>query len=173
MHINSGPQNRWFYALTQGTGSFSGIGMTKAARISYYALTNILMSSAQYSDSKEATITAAKILYGECSAEHKATVSAWNFVDMPASYNCTLDLVEFDTEDIELYPNPASSIITIKVPVNLDQLMTIFDLNGKLVKQVESNQLNFQVDLSSLDKGVYLAHFLMKGQDLVKRIVLQ
>ncbi|WP_043023797.1 T9SS type A sorting domain-containing protein [Fluviicola taffensis] len=72
-----------------------------------------------------------------------------------------------------MYPNPTSSIITIKVPVNLNQPITIFDLNGKLVKQVESNQLNFQVDLSSLDKGVYLAHFLIEGQDLVKRIVIQ
>jgi Zn-dependent metalloprotease len=174
VHINSGVQNRWFAALTDGTGFFSGIGMTKAARISYYALTNILMNSAQYSDSKEATITAAKILYGECSAEHKATVSAWNHVGIFASYNCTLGLVEFDKEDIELYPNPTSSIITIKLPANLNQPMTIFDVNGKLVKQVEStNQLNFHVDLSSLDKGVYLAHFLIEGQDLVKRIVIQ
>lgn len=173
VHINSGVQNRWFYALTSGTGSFSGIGMTKAANISYYALTNILMSSAQYSDSKEATITAAKILYGECSAEHKATVNAWNYVGLYASYNCTLGVDEFDTEDIELYPNPTSSIINIKVPVSLNQPLTIFDLNGKLVKQIESNQLNFQVDLSSLDKGVYLAHFLIEGQDLIKRIVIQ
>ena len=32
---------------------------------------------------------------------------------------------------------------------------------------------NFQVDLSSLDIGVYLAHFMVKGQDLVKRIILR
>jgi bacillolysin len=176
VHINSGVQNRWFFALTEGAPAnppFPGIGMTKAARIAYYALTNILMSSAQYTDSKEATITAAIILYGECSAEHKATVNAWNFADMPASYNCTLGVDEFDKEDIEIYPNPTSSIIKIKVPANLNQPLTIFDLNGKLIKQVESNQLNFEVDLSSLNKGVYLAHFLIEGQELIKRIVIQ
>lgn len=177
VHINSGVQNRWFMALTEGSVAFpyiQGIGMTKASRITYYALTNILMSSAQYTDSREATITAAKILYGECSTEHKQTVDAWNYVAMPASYNCpSLGVDEFDIEDIELYPNPTSSSITIKIPVNLNQPMTIFDLNGKLIKQVESNQLNFQVNLSSLDKGVYLAHFFIEGLDLIKRIVIQ
>ena len=174
IHINSSVQNRWFYALTAGTSSFSGIGMTKAARIAYYALTNVLMSSAQFEDSREATIQAAIILFGECSPEHKATVKAWQYVNIFASYNCTLEVDDFyDSEDIELYPNPTSSIVNIQLPKSLDNEITIFDINGKLIQKFDTNQLYFEMDLSSLNKGVYLAHFTINGQDLVKRIVIQ
>src|SRR5690554_259192 len=70
VHTNSGVQNYWFYLLSEGgngqndNGDYyyivQGIGKEKASRIAYKALTSILQNSSQYSDAREATITAAK-----------------------------------------------------------------------------------------------------------------
>jgi Zn-dependent metalloprotease len=177
VHINSGVQNKWFQALTSGetNPSVSGIGMTKAARIAYYALTSILMSSSQYSDSKEATIAAAIILYGECSQEHKSTVEAWNHVGLNASYNCTTNSTNNIDENIEvfIYPNPASNSIFLELPKIAKSPIQIFDLNGRLINEITSLNLNFQIDISHLEAGVYLINFDFDGQTKVKQIIVE
>lgn len=177
VHVNSGVQNKWFQALTNGetSPSVQGIGMTKATRITYYALTSILMSSSQYYDSKNATIQAAIQLYGECSQEHKSTVAAWNHVGIYASDNCFTSSVDeiVDMNDVLVYPNPVSSTLFIELPQESESPIQIFDINGKLVKQLESTELYFQTDISNLENGVYLLHFDFKGQKIVKRIIVQ
>lgn len=177
VHINSGVQNKWFQALSAGETSpnVTGIGMTKAARIAYYALTSILMSSSQYSDSKQATITASIILFGECSQEHKSTVDAWNHVGIYASYNCAVTAVDeiIDNNEVLVYPNPTSSTLFVELPKVSESPIQIFDINGKLVKKIESNDLHFQTDISNLENGVYLLHVDFNGQQIVKRIIVQ
>lgn len=175
VHINSGVQNKWFYILSNGNQYTQAIGMNKAAQISYYALTSLLMGSSQYSDSKEATITAAKILFGECSNEHKSTVNAWNSVGIYASYNCAPVSVDeiINVNTVLVYPNPANSYLTIELPQVVESPVQIFDINGKLVQEIESNELYFQTDVSLLQNGVYLLHFNFNGQQVVKRIIIQ
>jgi len=177
VHINSGVQNKWFQALTSGetSPSVTGIGMTKAAKIAYYALTSILMSSSQYSDSKEATITAAIILYGECSQEHKSTVDAWNHVGVNASYNCTTNSTNNIDENIEvfIYPNPANKSIYIELSKISKSPIQIFDINGRLINEIKSLDLNFQIDVSHLQAGVYLFNFDFDGQTKIKQIIVE
>lgn len=177
VHINSGVQNKWFQALSAGetTPFVSGIGMTKAAKIAYYALTSILMSSSQYSDSKEATITSAIILYGECSQEHKSTVDAWNHVGVNASYNCSTSSINNldDNIDVFIYPNPASKSIYIELPKISKSPIQIFDINGGLINEIKSLDLNFQIDISHLKVGVYLINFNFDGQTKVKQIIVE
>jgi bacillolysin len=177
LHINSGVQNKWFQALSAGETSptVQGIGMTKAAQIAYYALTSILMNSSQYSDSKQATITASILLFGECSQEHKSTVNAWNYVGIYASYNCTVTSIDeiVDVNDVLVYPNPASSTLYLELPQVSENPIQIFDINGKLVKTIESTDLYFQTNISNLENGVYLLYFNFNGQQIVKRIIVQ
>ncbi len=177
VHLNSGVQNKWFQALSAGESSptVQGIGMTKAARIAYYALTSILMNSSQYTDSKQATITASIILYGECSQEHKSTVDAWNHVGNYASYNCAVTSVNeiVDNNEVFVYPNPTSSTLFVELPKVSESPIQIFDINGKKVKELKNNELYFQIDISNLENGVYLLHFDFKGQQIVKRIIVQ
>ena len=177
VHINSGVQNKWFQALSAGeTGpTVTGIGITKAARIAYYAVTSILMNSSQYTDAKQATITASIILFGECSQEHKSTVDAWNHVGIYASYNCAVTSVSeiVDNNEVLVYPNPTSSTLFVELPKVSESPIQIFDINGKLVQKLESNELHFQTDISNLESGVYLLHLNFNGQQIVKRIIVQ
>lgn len=177
VHINSGIQNKWFQALSAGETSptVTGIGMKKAARIAYYAVTSILMNSSQYTDAKQATITASIILFGECSQEHKSTVDAWNHVGIYASYNCAVTSVNeiVDNNEVLVYPNPTSSTLFVELPKVSESPIQIFDVNGKLVQKIESNELHFQTDISNLESGVYLLHIDFNGQQIVKRIIVQ
>ncbi len=54
--------------------------MNPAGKIAFKAFTNYLTSTAQYIDSKDATIQAAEDIYGACSDEYKAVVEAWKAV---------------------------------------------------------------------------------------------
>lgn len=186
VHINSGVQNKWFYVLANGDSDWndnndyyniSGIGMTKAARIAYYALTSILQNSSQYSDSRQATITAAKILFGECSVEHQATIDAWYAVGIGNLNDCdyTLsndDIVAID-EEVLIYPNPTNNNLNIEVPNRIDNQIVIYDATGKVVESFSNNNLVFSKDVNHLSNGVYYINFTINDNPIRRRFVVQ
>jgi len=94
VHYSSGPMNRCFYFLSQGTGTgnyastylpggMTGIGNDKAARIIYKALTAYMTSSTTYASAKTACLSAAVALgYPAGSAEHTAVVNAFKAINV-------------------------------------------------------------------------------------------
>jgi Zn-dependent metalloprotease len=83
VHINCGPQNRWFNLLAVGgteaeTGvNVQGIGIGNAAAITYLSLNAFIQNASQYADARQAAIAAAIILFGDCSFEVIQTTNAW------------------------------------------------------------------------------------------------
>lgn len=86
VHTNSGVSNYWFYLLCQGgTGvndisssyTVSALGMTKAAKIAFRALTVYYTANTNYAAARNLSIQAAIDLYGPCSNEVYQTKSAW------------------------------------------------------------------------------------------------
>jgi Zn-dependent metalloprotease len=105
VHYSSGPNNRMFYFLSQGssasTGSnayskyltkaplaMTGIGSDKAFRIWFKALSTKFTSSTNYADARTKVIAAANELYGVGSAESKAVTRAY------AAINVGTDIAE-------------------------------------------------------------------------------
>ena len=89
VHYNSGVLNHWFYILSEGksgtndhgrTYNVSGIGMEKAAAITYRAETIYLFPSSQYGDARIAMLLAAEDLYGINSNEYGQVGAAWSAV---------------------------------------------------------------------------------------------
>jgi len=74
VHINSGIPNRAFYLIA------SNIGIPKAEKIYYRALTTYLTRSSQFIDARLALSRAAADLHGEGSAEQTAVESAFDQV---------------------------------------------------------------------------------------------
>lgn len=183
VHINSGVQNKWFYVLANGDTGYNdlnnyydveGIGMTKAAKIAYYAMTSGLYLSSQYTDSRQSTINFAKNLFGECSKEYIATINAWYAVGLGYPSDCPELLVEEIIEqNILVYPNPTTGKLTIDIPKATTEPIRVYDISGKLVQEIKSNNTLFNVDINSLENGVYLLHFDFGGNTIVKRIILQ
>jgi Zn-dependent metalloprotease len=95
VHSNSGVQNYWFYLLVNGGSgtndlndnySVTGIGLTKAAEISYRNLTSFLTANSNYNDARFYSIQSAIDLYGECSPEVIAVTNAWHAVGVGEIY---------------------------------------------------------------------------------------
>ncbi|MBW6483761.1 MAG: M4 family metallopeptidase [Vicingaceae bacterium] len=91
----SGVISHWFYLLSEGSAatdeinddgdpfSIQPIGIEKAADIIYLAQTVYFTPSTNYIGARQATLQAAKDLYGRCSIEAETVVAAWNAVAVP------------------------------------------------------------------------------------------
>ena len=89
VHYSSGPMNRAFYFLSQGSstdagsefhstylpGGMAGIGNDKAAKIWFRALTTYMTSSTDYASARIASIQAARDLFGVSGPEE---IAVWN-----------------------------------------------------------------------------------------------
>lgn len=58
--------------------------------------------------------------------------------------------------DTKVFPNPASDNVFIRLGKNTEVLVEIYDLQGKLVQQVNSKGAVVQVNVSKLEKGLYV-----------------
>jgi bacillolysin len=95
-HFNSTVLSHWFYLLSvggSGTNDISnaftvnGITIDQAEQIVYRAVSVYFNSSATYSDARNATIQAARDIYGINSCQEKAVVDAWYAVGVGAAYS--------------------------------------------------------------------------------------
>lgn len=157
--------------------NISGIGMNKAASIAYYALTSILQNSSQYTDSRQATITASKVLFGECSVEHQATIDAWYAVGIGNLHDCDYTLSNDDivslNEEIIIYPNPTNNDLNIEIPNRIDNQIVIYDATGKVTESFINKNLVFSKDVSHLSNGVYYINFTINDNPVRKRFIVQ
>ncbi|HEX5566513.1 MAG TPA: M4 family metallopeptidase, partial [Streptomyces sp.] len=99
VHYSSGVGNHFFYLLSEGSGRktingvtydsptydgqpVTGIGIAKAERIWFKALTERMTSTTNYAGARTATLQAAAGLYGQNSAEYNAVAHAWAAVNV-------------------------------------------------------------------------------------------
>jgi Zn-dependent metalloprotease len=101
VHYSSGPNNRMFYFLAQGSNAdaksdyyskylvkapaaMSGIGIDKAFRIWFRANTTKFTSSTNYADARSKMVEAAQELYGKTSKEATAVMRAYAAINVGA-----------------------------------------------------------------------------------------
>ncbi|MBE0648474.1 MAG: T9SS type A sorting domain-containing protein [Bacteroidales bacterium] len=75
--------------------------------------------------------------------------------------------------NVSTFPNPCSDIITIKVNTEGNYTLDIVDLTGKLVKQKESSGKSMQMNVKSLDKGVYILNVYNSREQHSSKLVKQ
>jgi Zn-dependent metalloprotease len=124
VHLSSGPNNRMFYFLSQGSNATStsnyysqyltkaplamtGIGSDKAFRIWFKAATTKFTSSTNYADARTKVLAAANELYGVGSAESVAVQRAY------AAINVGTDVAETTTGGaVTISTQPASKTVS-------------------------------------------------------------
>jgi zinc metalloprotease ZmpA len=83
VHYSSGLGNHFFYLLSAGgtnktsNQTVAGIGIAKAEKIWYRALTAYMTTGTTYAQARTATLNAAADLYGAGSAEQSAVAATW------------------------------------------------------------------------------------------------
>ncbi len=89
-HTNSGVMNKWFHTLYTGQApngeQLTPISFDNAINIVYRALRFYLHSSSGFADARDATMAAARDLYGNCSLEHRQVQEAWRTANLVAQY---------------------------------------------------------------------------------------
>ena len=64
-----------------------------------------------------------------------------------------LDVVDIDTTNFVVYPNPLRDVLYVKGTLSVDRV-SIFDLMGRNVLKASPNRSDFNLDVSNLNKGV-------------------
>lgn len=74
---------------------------------------------------------------------------------------------------IQLYPNPATDEVTIRLPAGIFNSLTITDLTGRIIEQqpVAGSTDNIELFVASLPPGVYLLTFSGAGERIDKKLV--
>ncbi|MBD3724642.1 MAG: T9SS type A sorting domain-containing protein [Flavobacteriaceae bacterium] len=76
----------------------------------------------------------------------------------------------FEDIDFSMYPNPVSSTLSLKTKLN-DFIYTIYSIEGKIVKQGNSNMSETSVDVSNFNSGIYLVELESEGSKSIQKII--
>jgi spore germination protein YaaH len=71
------------------------------------------------------------------------------------SNNPTSIKAVFDKNNIVLYPNPANDLINISTNISNHYTINIYDLNGKIYKQIICSEKEKQINISNFNSGTY------------------
>ena len=78
--------------------------------------------------------------------------------------------------EVAIYPNPASSTLTIQLPEFYDiehTVLELIDINGSLVLKLNPESLVSHLDIRHLKRGLYMMKILHESTLLTKKIVIE
>ena len=84
--------------------------------------------------------------------------------------------VVIESNEISIFPNPASSEITLGYTGNKQlESATIINVNGQIVKQLDLTNFNQsqQISINDLSKGVYFMQIVSEDQTIVKKLIVR
>jgi hypothetical protein len=82
-------------------------------------------------------------------------------------------LAENKMEDVNLYPNPFSNVLSISNISNKVEFVRIFDIAGREVYKTASVNSNLNIDLNNLETGIYFVSFETSNEILSKKKVIK
>ncbi|WP_040757666.1 T9SS type A sorting domain-containing protein, partial [Winogradskyella psychrotolerans] len=101
-------------------------------------------------------------------------------VRVEVGVNCASDSIDEETEiGFDVYPNPASDIVNVKVfgVLNVSDV-NIYDVTGKLIQhsKITNENLEYttttQIGISSLQSGVYFIKLIGNGRAMTKKLIV-
>ncbi|MDP2061402.1 MAG: fibronectin type III domain-containing protein, partial [Flavobacteriaceae bacterium] len=94
------------------------------------------------------------------------------FGDLGTHTITTLSSPGFGQEVFKIYPNPVSSGVVFIQSNQIVEKLSVYNLLGQLVKEVNAPKENQPVVLNNLSKGVYLAKITFEGNKSVTRKIV-
>ena len=91
------------------------------------------------------------------------------------SLNDVLSVEDVQLASLDLFPNPASEIVTLNNPqgVLLDRI-AIYDITGRLVEEINPTQTGEAqaIDINALTNGLYMVVLSANTSTITKRLVV-
>lgn len=75
-------------------------------------------------------------------------------------------------EDLKVYPNPVNDYIYLSTETNIEEV-SLYQLDGKKIKSIESKGVLYFVDVRDLSPGIYLVEVKSKGKRKTQKIIVE
>lgn len=111
--------------------------------------------------------------HGDCGIPAIINAYTWfNTLRIPCSSNSAIEWFSFDY--VKVHPNPVSDIAVVS-GLNNNYFIKVYDIQGGLRSEVFCETGNHcQIDVSALEAGLFLLHFINKSNDevhFVKKVI--
>ena len=87
------------------------------------------------------------------------------------SVNDCTDLLEIKTDEVLVYPNPASKIVFVKTKTYDIASINVFDATGRLIARYNGQSKNIEVDISNVAIGIYNLEIQIENKVFRTRLV--
>lgn len=113
-----------------------------------------------------------------CLTENNLTnpVLTWACSNFVSALGCTDSAnCNYASSTFNIYPNPTSHKVFIETPKNASYQISLTDISGKLIKQVETQRRDrvIEIDVSNLLKGIYLVELKSELNSIIQKLVIQ
>lgn len=100
--------------------------------------------------------------------------ASWHYDFEDTSSNENKVEVNQSNKDFSISPNPASTTINVYLPKAFENAkLSVFDVLGKEIYNVELNALHSTINISKWNSGVYLVRIATETDSQTKRFVKQ
>ena len=141
----------------------------------YKGYTGVVLTSGTTTGSGNLAITAYSYLSGDVvhvkgTAGHQANATQKAFIsDYFSDCDPVLEIEDYDLSKIEIYPNPASDVLNIKVDaVLIGKNYSLYDNLGRNILVGKLNSEISNIDITELTKGVYFLIIEGKLNQVIK-----
>lgn len=96
--------------------------------------------------------------------------------EIEVCYSETLSIESSEMSLFNMYPNPASGIVNISLANIYDnQNVEIYDITGRLINKLElkNNSTTQQIDISSLNQGIYLVKVIQGNNSYSEKLIVK
>tara|TARA_B100000524_G_scaffold347458_1_gene249508 strand:- start:1438 stop:2400 length:963 start_codon:yes stop_codon:yes gene_type:complete len=149
---------------------YSMYNMFNFSEMSTQNYDNILIAWEQQSVQSNVQLGAVGITFclSENARQNLIDNHGWTINDDGIDSNCTASITDQENlSNIQIYPNPVYDYLKIKGNGS-EFVIKIFDISGRLIMQ--SKIIDF-LDISDLNKGIYLAEFSYYQTSIVRKII--
>lgn len=92
-------------------------------------------------------------------------------------YPCTSCYINLDTDElslnnIKLYPNPAQNEVTFEFTSDEKRTVSIFNLQGSLLKSKIISSQKYTLEIDSFLKGVYIVEVIQNSQSVIAKLMI-
>lgn len=94
-------------------------------------------------------------------------------VIIPITIQDNLSLIENDSVQALIYPNPSNGKVTVSWAENLETNIDLFDLQGRIILSKKINSSNIELDINEFSDGIYLISLRNEKIKTTKKIVLK
>lgn len=98
----------------------------------------------------------------------------WGDVCLTPFNVSTLGVSEMTMNNVEIYPNPASSVINIKSDMNGEGQVSLIDMTGRVVKDVNVTDMsNATINVEDMSNGIYFIKIQQENKYRIDKVVIK